>query len=227
MIRGVFLLYLCFLTSIYLSLIVLPPTVDLVVWWAVRLGAGILAYVHAQRLGMRGIGWAAAVILAPAACNMLKPIINTLGAEFAGWPLFLLGNLPVILLIVLPGHGEKASKNAPEPRGPWIGVLFDRMQLGGSGERAAAVHELLAIAGAKHLAGTTIHEAPLPGVESICIAIHTDFREQARLIEVYVSKSESAKKTAGSAVLRGEDLPLDALRYLGFVSEDGTLTLEV
>jgi hypothetical protein len=118
---------------------------------------------------------------------------------------------------------ENIVPEKPNPAGPWIGVLFDIGMFDEALYGSAATKQLLSVVGIPQLSGCIIHGGDLlPEAKYWCSAIHTSTEEQADIIEMSVTKCGDAKLAQDrSPVIRGHQLPVDALPFQGFVTTDG------
>jgi hypothetical protein len=224
-IRAAFILYLAFLVALFIGAISIPEPFSLPVWWALRIGAAALAFVHLKRLGIQGVGWAAAILIAPLVANYLSIALRPVSPILITGTFFILGNAPFIALLFLGLKKEPARSGKPEPCGPWVGVLFEEAKLDAESPVKAAMKLFFGMVEPRHLAGCIIHGGALPDGQLVCIAVHAAFREQAGLIEVYAMKSEAeALAQSRHPILKEADVPADALPFLGYVGADGVYT---
>ncbi len=129
-----------------------------------------------------------------------------------------------------PEMGYKAVKGEggdvpekPDPRGPWVGVLFDISKFEEAWYGRAATKQLMDIVGVQQLAGCVIHGGDLlPDARLWCNAIHAASQEQASLIDAAVKKSSNEKLARDRAtVIHGSEVPVNTLPFQGFVSKEG------
>ncbi|MBN2117356.1 MAG: hypothetical protein JW730_12330 [Anaerolineales bacterium] len=131
------------------------------------------------------------------------------------------GGLPA--LKVLGQENVKPPPEPPKPTGPWVGVLFEISSFEEALYGRAASALLLKVVGGETLGNSILHGGDiLPECQYWCTAVHAASAEQARSIEqaVLVSKDVHLAPLE-NRLLRDSEVPIGALVYQGFISQDG------
>jgi uncharacterized membrane protein YhaH (DUF805 family) len=123
----------------------------------------------------------------------------------------------------IEGQGSVAPEK-PDPKGPWIGILFEISSFEEALYGRAATTLLFKIVEQQSLIGSVIHGGDIiPECRYWCSAVHTASLQ-------HLERIEQAVKTSGDKhlapmecrILKGSEVPVGTLPFQGFVNKDGT-----